>query len=732
MGTGLSLLLASGSSPLAADEGPGREFQGTCQEVAAPFLETLSLTLTERGAMALFGNSQDQKILARFVPGQDPRLERRDRGVDGFSEEGGRILVWRREPGQLVLIDGDGFVETLWQGGPIHPPGARLARDRAWWLSEVDGRLRVGRLELSEPSATRAPAWSPVLPAADPEVAVFLSGRAAVAAGRGTGEVWSWSGGDRWEAVAAEPDLRLAGAEGRFLLARHEPTSAWLVADLEQARPLSWKPLRGAEAAGSFDPRRVEILGEHGSFTLAWQEEGGGYLLARVAGETGIVGESRVELPPPTASGEVAWSFDGDRFVTTRQRGARLWLEYCWKGGGEPEPPAVAERETEGRVAEAEEPPPPVDAPGSPRSIAGGKALRWLTAQLGPTFSTEDGRVGRLIDSYEDDQRVGWVYDAALAVMVFTASGRFDVARELLTGLEALQGEDGAWPFSFDPDRVRALGGDRYVGSIAWVVMATNFFEWETGERSFSEMAGRALRFVARYLASEPSEREFGALAMGPGRESEYSTEHNADGYSAFLWRGRLEDDRRLLQIAERIRRFMVGNLWAEEARGPGSGHFKVGSRDSTLYLDPQTWTTLSLGAEADAESSRRFGLALEAAERDLLLEAADVVGFNEALGPDVGSKVWPEGTEGMVAALRTIGRMEKADYYHRQTARLQAASGGIPYATANVDGWSTAPAVASTCWFLLNELSRNPFHPPATTAPGADGRSAAEVARRF
>ena len=93
--------------------------------------------------------------------------------------------------------------------------------------------------------------------------------------------------------------------------------------------------------------------------------------------------------------------------------------------------------------------------------------------------------------------------------------------------------------------------------------------------------------------------------------------------------------------------------------------------------------------------------------------DVRDIVGFDES-DTSKPHKVWTEGSEGMVAALWTMGDEAGARRYHAQTARLQSESGGILYATDNNSGWTTAPSVAATAWYVLNGLPtpRNPFNP--------------------
>ena len=202
---------------------------------------------------------------------------------------------------------------------------------------------------------------------------------------------------------------------------------------------------------------------------------------------------------------------------------------------------------------------------------------------------------------------------------------------------------------------------------------------------------------------------------MGPAAPRVFSTEHNADAMSAFLWRGRLSGRQEFVDTASKLREFLF-RVMAVESSDPPTFWFKVGARDASLYLDALTWTTLALaGFDADPRLTR----ALAHAESTLrvgsgrLALVTDVVGFRDADTAAIG-KVWSEGTEGMVAARFSIGDDAAARRYHQETAKLQTASGGIPYATENTDGWTTDASVAGTAWFLVNEASprRNPFAP--------------------
>jgi hypothetical protein len=349
---------------------------------------------------------------------------------------------------------------------------------------------------------------------------------------------------------------------------------------------------------------------------------------------------------------------------------------------------------------------------------SGIRGLAWMERQLGPRFETRQGVTGRLIDSYEDNKRVGWTYDAAIAAIAFAARGRTDAARDLLRGLAHLQNDDGSWEFAYDPDRGVPLKGDRYLGTIAWVVIAANFFEWETADRSFNRMADDALAFVNRFVVRDQTSLA-GGVSMGPVAPQTYSTEHNIDAYSAFYWRGLLADRADYRETASKLQAFILRELVAHG--DSDEAYLQVGAREQTLYLDAQTWAILALPSPPAGDASPAVS-GLNVADRRLrvmtghLGSILNIVGFREA--ETAASKVWSEGTEGMVAARLWLGQAEEARSYHQETARMQTASGGIPYASENSEGWPVDPAVAATAWYVLNDdwPPRNPFVPDTRT----------------
>jgi hypothetical protein len=390
------------------------------------------------------------------------------------------------------------------------------------------------------------------------------------------------------------------------------------------------------------------------------------------------------------------WGLSGRTMVSTGNLDGRLWVvvrEYAMPAG-----PSASSTATNSDPADS-----------------GPRALLWLERQLGPVYRTRNGLHGRLIDSYEDERRVGWTYDSALAAIALAAWERTAEAKELLTGLAEIQNEDGSWEFAHEADRLLPIRGERYVGSIAWVVMAANFYQLKTGDQTFGAMADRALQFISRFIARDSATGPTGGVSMGPVAPQTYSTEHNVDTYSAFRWRSRLTGRKDYADVADGIREFILKDLTSTDSEIPP--HFKVGHRDSTLYLDPQSWTALAVHDAPELQARVRSALAVAEArlrvESGRLGDLTGLQGFRDSQLAGIG-KVWPEGTEGMVAAFLAVGDFDRARLYHAATARVQTRSGGIPYATENSEGWTVNASVAGTAWFLLNESwpPVNPFQP--------------------
>jgi hypothetical protein len=568
---------------------------------------------------------------------------------------------------------------------------ACLTRDSAF------GLLRRGAdpaqlVQQAHPDANGVPALKPIGPV--PADAELICGESAVAASSAREQraiVWS---DQQWTSVALDGRGVLAIGSDRLYAQATPGTNGaidtrewsggnWQPADL----PVSGEPVTGVRMAGDGHALLIGIYAQAGTTDV----------MAVTAGQTrrlAVIGASP------------AWSSDGQSLALLTRRDGRWWIAIRPVS----EPTTVARRPV-GALNFAIDP--DVDR------VA--LALKWLEDQLGRSVQTPVG-AGRLIDSYEDDRRVGWTYDAALAAITFTAANRPDLARDVLAGLAQIQRDDGSWDFAYDSDAVRGLDGRRYVGSMAWVVMAVNFYESETHDRAFSPMAERGLQFIDRFIIRDSASPLDGGVSMGPAAPQTFSAEHNADVYSALSWRARLTGRDDYAASAAAVRAFIWRQLWTGDA--PDASYFRVGQQDDTLYLDAQTWMALALAAvPGDRERLER---GVDTAERRLSTAAGhvgqmnDIHGVRDTAATDA-TTVWSEGSEGMVAARLLLGQTDRALAQHAETRRLQTVTGGVIYATDNDDGWSTRPSVAGTAWFVLNGLPtpRNPFAPgeshPAT-----------------
>ena len=358
--------------------------------------------------------------------------------------------------------------------------------------------------------------------------------------------------------------------------------------------------------------------------------------------------------------------------------------------------------------------------PGRPATPYG-----WLLSRLSP-----EG----LVNSVADGTPRAFAYSQALAVIVFAAGGDADKARHVLSALRELQAPDGSFAACYHVRTRRAMDKARFTGNNAWVVMGVNYYTARTGDRSFLPMA----QCCADWCLSMRDDAT-GGFRGGPG-VAWYSSEHSADLYSAFLHLGRLTGEARFSEAAASLRAFIDRFLHVPSAESGGKGKdrlaYWLGKGDfGVMATDPQTWLTLAL-APTDYPRDRLTN-AVQWLKRshcrvevdwDEAITGIDGFDWDDfRLFPDnphtpdrtryPSDNVWFEGTEGAVAAFRALGMTEDADRFHGQTKRVISDGGGIPYSTPHPDLFqrsNPALAVASTAWYVFNELGVNPFWPAA------------------
>jgi hypothetical protein len=684
----------------------------TPKSVAVPFFELEDLQIAGDIALGRYWSLDGRHVLYAVKLDDGTAIHRIDDvGRAPFDFDGERIVYAPVGHAAVALVDlRSRRGETVWTGSDdVTVAKVRVFEGAVVLVIEQSGRIYTARVD-----DARRQLQSPALTAPSGSLEYFISDTSVAVVAQARGEThWSRDGG-RWDRLVLPPHVQVIALAGDRLIALDRASGRKLLnLTLRPGTASDWTLLY--ESTSAIDPASIRATHDQLALTfverdgatasLVWVPMGAGVPIDRRPLSLGPAGERRFY---GWSANAVAW---------TSRRDGRLFLFTLHI------PPVM-----EPRTTTLDSTPPALNPP--ERNASHARALNWLTLQLGPAFPTTHGRTARLVDSYEDGQRTGWIYDAALASITFAAWGKTDLAAALLAGLEHLQHADGSWVSSYHPDDGVGLDPDRYVGAMAWAVMAVNFFEWDTGDNRFAPMARRALAYMQRFRIVDSGSDLRGAFAMGPSRPRVVSTEHNIDCYTAFLWRGRLDRNALDLKIAADIKATVFRRLFGRDRRAPDrSRFFHVGSTPDVVHLDVQTWAMLAFG---DGSPNDRLDEALRTAERLLTVRGGQlgsvsgIVGLDDSERPSTSRKVWAEGTEGMVAALLNRGETGRALRLHGETARYQSASGGIPYATENDHGWSTAPSVAATGWFLLNGLNplRNPFNPdlvrsiPSIAAP--------------
>ncbi|MFO7729699.1 MAG: hypothetical protein R6V86_02935 [Spirochaetia bacterium] len=400
-------------------------------------------------------------------------------------------------------------------------------------------------------------------------------------------------------------------------------------------------------------------------------------------------------------------------------------------------------------------------------------SVEWLLQQKVPNKTVESPVPQRrnLLISYdipEDDPAYpylmgrAYVYDSALAAIVFAMTGRDREAEDLLLALSRQLRSDGSLWFGVNlqnewPSEEGHTGATVRSGASAWAGYAATFYlrkKLQAGQTSQADTAsapafhtedriGRRILFfaekTARHLLSlQITDREdprYGLITGGQGTynlkaendgsvSSEYSdeqigwasTEHNIDAYFLFRDLALLTGGTRYQRGAEILSEGLV-SLWDEERRQLIQGIKEAGRRDTVLPLDTASWGSIFLRQagypdKADAALSagiERFQLERSghyrpyAADQVFLDPQVSQSYFND---PDITWNqldiAWPEGSLGMATALIKAGRYEAA-LQIIDAAREYTENGAVQYASLEVPHqFSTYPSVASTAWLVI------------------------------
>ncbi len=366
----------------------------------------------------------------------------------------------------------------------------------------------------------------------------------------------------------------------------------------------------------------------------------------------------------------------------------------------------------------------------------------------------------RLLTSYETQRcandadlvlaNTAYVYDNALAILTFLASGDTRRARLVANALVYAQENDR----SFDDGRIRNAyqGGDlrmapgwmptgkkdavrmpgwfnkksntwcedanaagTSVGNLAWSMLALMTTYESTGDKKYMLSAMKMGKWIIQNCRDEQGAGGFTAGFEGWEPEQEKltykSTEHNIDLFAVFSRLYEMTERPIWKDNAEHALKF-VKAMWDDR-----DGKFWTGTASDgvTIFrevvpLDTQAWALLALREEGSS-----FVKGLDYAEKNM--RVAGGYDFNQD-----GDGVWFEGTAQMAAVYASLGRTSQTAEILSHIRSAQHASGGVfatdraevttGFYTQGGDEWLYYQRlhVGATAWFALAEMNRNPF----------------------
>jgi len=370
----------------------------------------------------------------------------------------------------------------------------------------------------------------------------------------------------------------------------------------------------------------------------------------------------------------------------------------------------------------------------------GQSQIDWLTAQQDPNAD--------LVNSFEDGKDFAWTVDQALAVIAFTHAGEMQRAKRVLDKMKELQPSDcnASWnewyrladPCNMDWD----WGSLKYVtGPIAWMVIAINYYESNTSDANYVEMARKTLCWLDTMIVTDPA----GALRFcdgprcgqyNPGEPNWISTEHNLDAYSAYYWRGILDANDSYLNKANLILDYLREEMWAPSPNSNCCREINVfcrGYNDCEIATDCQSWGVLSLGPVGPDDEQFYKSLCWLLDPNDSTRTVQD---YNESITDVNGYRGCPgdnnyievDFTEHVAAAFYSIGDDFSGDRFHNQMRRIVNTNGGLVHSFCdhdpNIGYFMDDPAkrynnlrynyVGSVAWHYFNEVKINPFILPS------------------
>jgi hypothetical protein len=396
------------------------------------------------------------------------------------------------------------------------------------------------------------------------------------------------------------------------------------------------------------------------------------------------------------------------------------------------------------------------------------RALEWIHSQIVPNTSVPSPSPDRrnLVISYEvpkNDKAYQYIYsrssiyDNAVAAIAFLSYDQQSKAGDILEALSRLVNDDGSLFFSYNTHNSWPNQGDHEgaiirSGALSWVGYATVFYlnqrlteDPEGSKRSprvklLWEKSMAMADYILSQMVEDRYDERYGLVRGGYGLyELKYdpvqkeviqpfidqpvewcSTEHNIDSYFFLRDLGRLIEDEKFLNAAERIRSSLLSKLWDDDLGQFIQGIKADGRLDKNLALDCTYWASmflLSFEEENKAQlclgTGSKYrnisGLGFKPYLGTMVYEDSQVNAFFFPSDPektwDSLDIVWFEGTLGMAAGYLKNGLSEQARglieginrYFRKQK------KGSLPYSTYSLPfQFNTYPSIASTSWYLI------------------------------
>jgi hypothetical protein len=328
-----------------------------------------------------------------------------------------------------------------------------------------------------------------------------------------------------------------------------------------------------------------------------------------------------------------------------------------------------------------------------------------------------------LVPSYEGGEDC-FTYDEALSVFVFTLFGEQKRAEKILKFYDGVYRKQKArfGKFMGFTDVYKRNGREtetRAAGPNAWILMAINFYTYQTDDSQFLDLA----KTIADWLIDiEGIEGGITGGFFGNGEPMAWiSSEHNFDCFSAFRDLYILTRDEKYGRAAARTKAWLLKGGWNEKEK-----RFNMGSFNPNYATDLSSWAVLSLGTEF--ASTLSFAIDKAFNKQYYKINNVEIEGFDfgspyiKSPYPDKDA-VWFEGTAHMVLAFYLAEQQKEGDYFLAQLEKAITKSkkykeaAGLPYAsnegTPPYGSWLMEPeplSVAASAWYLFAKEKFNPF----------------------